>query len=244
MSKTDRHWNKWAEQDPYHGVLGLGFDKNVIGDTNVKDLFWAQGESHIATVMDDAAKLGSSGNGSALDFGCGVGRLLRPLLTRFDKVSGVDIAPAMLTLAAENCPEVNKLTLATSLDDPKLPDNSYDLVHSYIVLQHIRPAQGIPIIQRLIAKAKPGGTVALHFTVGDLNKRRRLMNRMRYRLPPLHWAYNVTTGRAWDLPISEMNVYPIAEILALFRKSLHLPFVTRAFDQNGHQGLMIVGRKA
>ena len=40
-------------------------------------------------------------NGIALDFGCGIGRLTQSLADYFDKVTGVDIAPAMISLANE-----------------------------------------------------------------------------------------------------------------------------------------------
>ncbi len=243
MTKTDRQWKKWAEQDPYHGVLGRGFGCDDIQNEDVRDLFFGQGETHVAAVLDDAARLAPLKFGAALDFGCGVGRLLRPLLDRYTSVSGVDIAPDMLRITRENCAAHGRLTLATSLDDPTITARRYDLVHSYIVLQHIRPAQGMPIMAQLISLATPGGIVALHFTVGDLNKHRRLLNRIRYRVPPLHWLYNITTGRPWNLPISEMNVYPIEQVLALFRNTTIHPCVSRSYDQNGHQGLMIVAVK-
>jgi hypothetical protein len=58
-------------------VLGFGFDKGVIGDTAVRELFFAQGEAHVARVMEDAARLGGVATGARWTFGCGVGRLVR-----------------------------------------------------------------------------------------------------------------------------------------------------------------------
>lgn len=243
MSDTNAHWRKWAEQDPYHGVLGRGFGVGDIERPEVRDAFFRQGEDHIEEVLVHAARLGATPSVAALDFGCGVGRLLQPLLGRFTQVTGVDIAPRMLELARENCGHSDRLTLVTALEDLKGKAESFDLVHSYIVLQHIKPAVGLKIMAQLADLAKPGGVVALHFTVGDLDQRRRWLNRFRYRIPPLHWLYNVTTGRAWNLPISEMNAYPVHEVLALFRQKVSSKFVGWTVNQGGHQGMMLVAVK-
>ena len=57
------------------------------------------GEDEIAVLIDELRSLGFVADGSALDFGCGVGRLSIPLSKRFAKVIGVDIAPTMVELA-------------------------------------------------------------------------------------------------------------------------------------------------
>jgi hypothetical protein len=69
-------------------------------------------------------------------------------------------------------------------------------VHTFIVLQHIRPSQGVPIIERLLELTRPGGILAVHFTVGDVDRVRRRLNWFRYRIPPLHWLYNIRAGKA------------------------------------------------
>lgn len=244
MSNTNEHWKRWAEQDPYHGLLGRGFGVGDIEKPEVRDLFFAQGERHIDQVLHTARELGDVHMQSALDFGCGVGRLLRPLLQRFDTVAGVDIAPRMLELSRENCGEPDRLTLVDNLDALEREGRQFDLVHSYIVLQHIKPAVGLTIMEQLIGLTRPGGVVALHFTVGDIRKRRRLLNQFRYRLPPLHWAYNVSTGRPRNLPLSEMNAYPMPEVLALFRNKAAPAFAGWSVDQNGHQGMMMIAIKS
>lgn len=243
MSDTNEHWKRWAEQDPYHGVLGRGFGVGDIEKPEVRELFFKQGEDHIDKVLRHARQMGDIRMGDALDFGCGVGRLLRPLLGKYKTVAGVDIAPRMLEISRENCGEPDRLTLVNALDTLEAAGRQFDLVHSYIVLQHIQPPMGLKIMEQMIRLARPGGVVALHFTVGDIQPKRRLLNKFRYRIPPLHWAYNVSTGRPWNLPISEMNAYPVRDVLALFRTKASPDFSGWTVDQGGHQGMMLVAIK-
>ena len=96
---------------------------------------------------------------------------------------------------------------------------------------------------RAIEVLRAGGVVALHFTVGDILPRRRRLNWLRYRLPPLHWAYNVRTGRPWNLPMSEMNAYPMAELLEMLRGRLEQPMLMRSVDNGWHEGIMMIARR-
>jgi len=242
-TKTDRHWRRWAKQDPYHGVLGRGFDDDAMKSAEVRDLFFAQGEQHIAGVIADIEQLGCTRRGAALDFGCGVGRLVRPLAARFDEVTGVDVSPDMLRLARENVPDERAVSFVRTLDDPALAGKRFDLVHTYIVMQHIRPVQGLPILAALAGLTAPGGALAVHFTVGDLNRTRRRLNAFRYRLPPVHWAYNLRSGLPVSTPISEMNAYPVERVLHLLRPNFEQPMLMRSFDQGEHQGMMIIARR-
>jgi SAM-dependent methyltransferase len=243
MSNTNEHWKRWAEQDPYHGVLGRGFGIGDIEKPEVRELFFRQGEAHIDKVLGHARQMAQIRMDDALDFGCGVGRLVQPLLGKYRRVAGVDIAPRMLEIARENCGEPDRLTLVNSLDALEADGRQFDLVHSYIVLQHIKPGTGLQIMEQMIRLTRPGGVVALHFTVGDIQKRRRVLNAFRYRIPPLHWAYNVSTKRPWNLPMSEMNAYPVRDVLALFRTQASPDFTGWTVNQGGHQGMMLIAIK-
>jgi len=240
-SKTDRHWRRWGKLDPYFGVLGQGSNTRAMSDPAVRERFFAQGEAHIVQVMDDLRRLAPAPRGKALDFGCGVGRLLGPLAVRFDEVVGVDVSPDMLRLAAENTSAWPNVRLAETIEDAVARAGPFDLVHTYIVIQHIGRRQGLAIIGRLLAATRPGGAFAIHFTVGDSSRRRALVNAFRYRLPPLQWANNLARGRSWDLPVSEMNAYPVGPIMTMVRATGAEPVLARSFDQGGHYGLMLMG---
>jgi SAM-dependent methyltransferase len=242
-SATDKQWNAWGEKNPYFGVLGV--ESSALTQAEVEASFYATGEAHVSDVLDTIQHHfgGLATMGSALDFGCGVGRLVEPLARRFDRVTGVDISQAMIELARKRVKADPRVDFVESVDALEA-SRRYDLVHSYIVIQHIRPEQGYPIISALIDRVAPGGFFALHFTVGDLNRTRRWLNALRYRLPPLQWAYNLARKRPWDEPITEMNRYDIARLMSLLRGRYAGSLAFKDYDQNGHVGVMFVGRRA
>ncbi len=78
-------------------------------------------------------------HGAALDFGCSAGRLTQALAACFDSVTGIDISPVMLDLARKhnNFGERCAYRLNTSDDLTQLPSDSFDMVYSRMVLQHL-----------------------------------------------------------------------------------------------------------
>ena len=115
------------------------------------DEFFTTGRAEIAQLMARSSALGRPARrGTALDFGCGAGRLTQALADYFDTVTGVDIAPAMLELArrynrhGERC----RYVLNTESHLEFFPASSFDLVYSRITLQHLPPR----IIRKYLAE--------------------------------------------------------------------------------------------
>ena len=156
-SVTDQHWDEWGKKNPYRGVLGV--ESSSMNQANVEAAFFASGEAHIASVLDIITRHfgGMQSMSSALDFGCGVGRLVLPLSRRFEQVTGVDVSPTMIELARQRVGDDPRIDFVHSLLAIE-PSRRYDLVHSYIVMQHIRPKQGYPIISSLLDRVAPGGS--------------------------------------------------------------------------------------
>ncbi len=75
----------------------------------------------------------------ALDFGCGVGRLVIPLSKIAESVTGVDVSESMLNEAISNCDNqnVNNANFIKADDNLSMLSGKYDFIHSYIVFQHI-----------------------------------------------------------------------------------------------------------
>lgn len=242
---TDAAWDDWGKKNPYFGVLGHETG-DIDSDPVAREKFFATGEAHVAEVLDHLTRHYGPLPASArvVDFGCGVGRLLAAFSRRFERSVGIDIAPSMLAIAKRNLQDRSGVDYVARPEDVPGGPGSVDLVHSYIVLQHIRPDQGMPIIRALLDLLKPGGLFALHMTIGDLNPRRALLNKLRYRIPPLHWLYNLSKGRPWNEPITEMNRYDAAALFDLFRTLADGPVLVRPYDQNRHVGVMILGRIA
>jgi len=81
-------------------------------------------------------------------------------------VVGIDAAPTMVELALRQASAAGitnaTFMLADGLDS--LTDESFDLIVSLIVFQHIPIPEGMAIAARLLRKLKPGGVAALHFS--------------------------------------------------------------------------------
>jgi ubiquinone/menaquinone biosynthesis C-methylase UbiE len=154
----ERDWNELAELDPYWAILTSPGTRFGAWDS---DEFFATGATEIDAVMDHAARLGHpQGRARALDFGCGLGRLTRPLAGHFDESVGVDISEGMVRGARELNADVPGATFIVNAaeDLRRFDDESFDLVYSVIVLQHV-PDRGA--IESYIAEfcrvLRPGG---------------------------------------------------------------------------------------
>jgi SAM-dependent methyltransferase len=239
-SVTDAQWEKWGEKNPYFGVLG--WESRNIDAADTKTRFFETGQRHIQDVLETVRhRFGAlAQNRRAVDFGCGVGRLLPPLAAAFDEVVAIDISPKMIEVARRNVVGCSNITFHRGLEEVA---GQADLVHSYIVLQHIRPAQGMDIIERLMRLVAPGGVFVLHVTTGDSRRGRALLNWFRYRITPLHWAYNIARRRPFAEPITEMNRYDAHSILTLAACNGFDGVFVRPLDQAGHRGLVFFGSR-
>jgi SAM-dependent methyltransferase len=102
--------------------------------------FLESGERDLADLVLDGIQLGPEA--SALEIGCGVGRLLVPLARRVARALGVDISPVMIeTSRAYLASAQNASARLTDGTLSGVGDASLDFVFSFIVFQHI-PAVG------------------------------------------------------------------------------------------------------
>src|SRR6202035_2479615 len=100
------------------------------------------GTREIGVFMEQAAEWGApASRRSALDFGCGIGRLSQALADHFDQVHGVDISPKMIELARQhNRKGAHCEYLCNPAGDlRRFADGSIDMIYSWITLPHMRP---------------------------------------------------------------------------------------------------------
>jgi len=76
---------------------------------------------------------------SALEIGCGPGRLMLPLSEVFGQIAGVDVSGEMIALAGENLAAARNVTVVqnSGSDLSGFADESIDFCYSYAVFQHI-----------------------------------------------------------------------------------------------------------
>jgi 2-polyprenyl-3-methyl-5-hydroxy-6-metoxy-1,4-benzoquinol methylase len=129
-----REWDDLARVDPFWGVVTMP-DQRGGGD---REAFFASGEQLIARMLDVAVELGLPAERSlAIDFGCGLGRLTRPLAKRFRTVHGVDASGQLIEQAQQLNRDLENCTFTQLAgSDLAAHDRSADLVCAMLVLQH------------------------------------------------------------------------------------------------------------
>lgn len=158
LSKLKENWEGYAQVDPLWAICT---DSVRRGNKWTREEFLATGVTEIGRVMAHVRSLGLDPDpaSSALDFGCGVGRLTRALNDYFPECWGVDISPTMIRLAGE----INRdrggchFQLNQSDDLRMFPDRHFGFVYSSIVLQHIAPSYVERYLAELIRVVKAGG---------------------------------------------------------------------------------------
>lgn len=211
---SDHTWRWFGEHDPYYGVLsGPEYHKANLTPDRIQS-FFASGSAHVERVIAIALHhLGDFSRGSCLDFGCGVGRLVIPFASKFQRVTGVDVSPAMIAEAKRNSERFNvrNANFTHSLDEVH---DKYDLVHSYIVLQHIPARRGMSLIHQLIDCTAPNGVCFLHITIGrNRGRLRDLATFLRKNVKPAHWILNLTQGQPVFQPYMQANLYDLHKLI-------------------------------
>lgn len=107
-----------------------------------------------------------------LDFGCGMGRVSKGLIDKFNcKVIGLDISDSMLTFARLYTANVQKFQATKSYTEP----DSIDVCLSILALQHSE--NPVVEINNIVKCLKPGGTLILlneqqRFVPSDIDRNR------------------------------------------------------------------------
>ena len=247
-NNTDDTWEIFGRDNPYYGVLGHEkFRKENLSE-NLKSEFFESGIDHINRILKLVSdKYGEmNAEKSALDFGCGVGRLIPPLSRHFSHVTGVDISLSMLSEAKINCnlQGLKNVTLVQSDDNLSRVSGLFDFVHTYIVLQHVPVKRGEVIIGRLLQLVRPGGVAALHMTfMRKASTLRKFVNSARKYFPPLSIAINLIQGSKWNEPFMQMNSYDINQVFKIFiEKGMEQIFV-ELIDTGGYMQAFFFARK-
>lgn len=208
-----------------------------------RDEFFRSGEEHTARVLRIVRNSLAADftPHRALDFGCGVGRILLPLARVADEVIGVDISTAMLEEARRNCAGVANLELYLADDSlTALRGRTFDFIHSFIVMQHIPTPRGMTIVRALLEHLSAGGVGVLHVPYAHSGPRaRRLARTLFSRIPLLYSPLNLLRGQPTLTPVMEMNLYPVDRLLELLQDCGCHRIAVRFSDHAGYLGILL-----
>lgn len=157
LNKLQENWEGFAQVDPLWAIC---VDSQRQGNKWTKEDFFETGKTEIGKLMTYLQSLGLplDRGATALDFGCGVGRLTRALAQYFPECWGVDISPTMVRLAQEFNKDrgVCHFLLNESDDLSRFPDEKFGFIYTSIVLQHIRRKYVERYLAELIRVLKAG----------------------------------------------------------------------------------------
>lgn len=240
--KSKLDWNTYGDEDPFYGVLSDEKYKYKNLDDSGYAEFYSTGLDYVAeTDQRISSTFGRDiSTMDILDFGCGVGRLALPFGQKTSgKVTGLDVSPGMIKIANEQkeIHQVENLNYHT-YSGMEIPDlGKFDLVNSYIVIQHIEPHIGYSLVDQLCQRAKIGGIVHLQMPFEHNIPK---LQYLKFYLKVHSNLYNritnlIKTGKFRRSPVMQMNYYSPQKLRAIFDKYTDKVHI-EATDHGGHLG--------
>lgn len=234
-----RHWRKFGEQNPYWAIITA--PENQLDRVDVAS-FYATGLHDVADHLGWARSHQVVPEGPALDFGCGVGRLTLALGKYFPRVTGVDAASAMITLAnqAKAGTDGVDFVLNERADLRVFPSAQFGFVYSHLVLQHLPPATSLNFLRELVRVCRPGGHLLVQWPSEDLRVRPVSLGRRIKRVV-------VRAIRRWAGSHPLMDVYPVpVEQVEAALRAAGAQLVARREDMSAgpeHPGWIYLARR-
>lgn len=158
--RASRTWNRRAETEPLVATASH--------DAVDWDQYWASGRRDMDLLLGVARAAGHLRTGTALEIGCGMGRLAKIAANEFDTVLATDISERMLLLAREKASAAN-IHYHLLGSDQKLPaaDESVDLVYAWTVFRHIPRESFEAYVDEASRVLRPGGVLAFEALIRD-----------------------------------------------------------------------------
>jgi SAM-dependent methyltransferase len=264
MGTTDAAWEAWGKEDPYFGVVTDPKYRRDNLTEDGKQQFFDTGVGHVNYVMYLIHKYvdASYKPHRALDFGCGVGRVLLPLARMAESVVGLDVSPSMIAEAKRNVIEagLDNIEILPSDDQLSGLTGQFDLVHSCLVFQHIPVARGMKLFKQLLDRVVPGGIVSIQFIfakeywpenlgvapveppVKSKTKLLKLGIGGNSKDKPLI-ANGVPIDPASGEPMMEMNIYPMNQLIYLAHQAGCERFHSELGNHGGELGIFFIMQK-
>ena len=173
-----RDWEEMAAVDPLWAILSSPEKRFSQWSP---DEFLETGAQDVGRLMQEAERLGlPRQRRTAIDFGCGAGRLTRALSSYFPNSLGVDISSAMLKRARELAPNCQ---FQQSANLAGFPDQSADLIYSTLVLQHQPSTKAVrSLIKDMVRVLAPGGLLVFQMPMHIPLRNRLQFRRRLYRI--------------------------------------------------------------
>ena len=148
QNQMEVDWNRRAREDARKWIT-VGEDHAAFESGGVADCQTLV--SSLDGCVDREARV--------LEIGCGIGRLMKYMAPYFQEVHGVDVSEEMVQQGRERLQAIPNVFFhkGNGQDLGVFPNNSFALVYSYIVLQHIPRRWVYRYFPEVTRTLKPGG---------------------------------------------------------------------------------------
>jgi SAM-dependent methyltransferase len=246
---TDWDWNEIAKSEPYWGILTGPEFKLANLTPAALEVFYGAGENEVRRIFELVSLhlVPSFRPRCALDFGCGVGRMLIPIARRSERAYGVDIADRMLEICEQRlrAESIRNVTLVKSDDALSRAPAQIDFFTSFIVFQHIPPHRGYRLLKGLLDRLAPSGVFYLHLTFakGGMHLPHNTRHVDLYRIDGS--LVNILTELPAPERTGEMHMYDydLNVVFAHLSQAGAEQMVISFTDHGGCHGVEICGRK-
>jgi SAM-dependent methyltransferase len=226
-TRSNIEWKFWGKKDPLWAVAAWKGRRKEGTNPWTDDEFYALGASDWRDFLLHWQRFGLTA-GTAVEIGCGAGRLTKPMAEFFQHVCAIDVSEDMITYARTNIDRRN--VDFKVVDGSEIPRETgvVDAVFSAQVFQHLESKQDVENYLREIARVlAPGGTMMIHIPIfaspvgaGDwvkrlhglgrriddyrADKKRRALEQggsvglMRMRSYPIRFFYEFLPGLGFD----------------------------------------------
>ena len=209
-----RTWNELADLDPFWAALTRHGRPHSWNEAD----FFATGPTELAERLEVAERHGlGRQRRSALDYGCGVGRMTRAMASTFETCLGVDISERMIVQARQMNTACSNCRFDVIADGGSLPSESgaFDFVFSVRVLQHVARREIRRILPELARVLAVGGLLVVQVP-HRLPRRRRLQPRRHVASMLLRLGVPTETlVTNMHLSLMRMTALPEAEVRRL-----------------------------
>jgi len=249
IRNSDKEWQKFTRKEPFHsgGIDLEKFRHDKLEKESVHE-FFATGRDQIEYILTTIRERISPGffPSRALDFGCGVGRIVIPLADVCPVVVGVDVSDTVMEEARNICNgrSLTKIEFYKSDDDLSEVPGNFDLIHSSFTFQHIALKRGEKILKRFVELLSDDGVGVVDLLIHrDVPKYIHVLGSVRKQVPFFHNLANLLEGKPFFEPYAEKNVYDINRIVTMLYENgcgnLHL----RLFRNGNHMDAFLFFQK-
>ena len=182
QDKMRSDWNKRARLNARKYV--------ALGDWKTEKKFYESGKVDAQKILHD---IKIDNNWVILDFGVGVGRILRHLCNYFKEIYGVDVSDEMVRISKSQLKEFENVKICQNWDDLSFfSSDKFNFIYSCYVFQHIPKKVFITYLTEIHRILKPDGL--LRFQIFEKQK---ILN-----LIPWFWLRNLRQGhlKFWQSP--------------------------------------------